>query len=317
MQKLINKLVSEINSKNWLKLKNKIRNFPNIECSTSNADCFFLALLVKKYKPINILEIGTFVGKSTYSLACAAKSNCKKFCIDTIDIQKKLIKKRFAKFKEVKFYNGHSSKLLPNFKKKYDFIFIDANLDNETVIALKKLIKKKTLIVLHDFCPPMDKGIYDLFYLSKFMSFVYYEPIIEIKKNSIKYINPLTTEVNFLNNIKIDKNKINLCCCLISFQPLNGSFTSPKLSNDIKGYNVMFLIFLIIIVFFDQLLQLKKRIYVFNFLNKQVLIDLHEKKLNYCIIKNGYIFLKKIYFINNFTLKLLTKFTNLLLKFKI
>ena len=108
-----------------------------------------------------------------------------------------------------------------------------------------------------------------------------------------------------------------MCCCLISFQPLNDKITPPNLSTNIKSYNIVLTIVLIIIVLFDQLLNFKKRIYILNFLNTQVSIDLHEKKINYCIIKNGCIFLKKVYFINNFTLKLLIKFKNLLLRFKI
>ena len=317
MDKLINSWLKDVSQKEWSQLRKKISNFPNFECSTSNADCYFLALLVKKFKPVNILEIGTFVGKSTFSLACAAENNKQKFSIDTIDIQKKVIKNKFRKFTQIKFYNGHSNIILPKLKKKYDLIFIDANLDDLTTVEIKKRCKKNTLIVLHDFCPPVDKGVYDLFYLSKFINFIYYTPNINAKKNLIKYIDPITTQVNFFTNIKIDKNKINLCCCLISFQPLNDKITPPNLSTNIKSYNIVLTIVLIIIVLFDQLLNFKKRIYILNFLNNQVSIDLHEKKMNYCIIKNGCIFLKKVYFINNFTLKLLIKFKNLLLRFKI
>ena len=316
MQELINKLVSEINSQNWLKLQNKIKSFPNIEASTSNADCFFLALLVKKYKPINILEIGTFVGKSTYSIACAAKSNGGKFNIDTIDIQKKCIKKKFAKLKEVKFYNDHSSKLLPKFKRKYDFIFIDANLDNETVIALKKLIKKNTLIVLHDFCPPIDKGIYDLFYLSKFFNFNYYHP--RISKNFIKKVNVFSTEVNFFKNYKIDKTKINLCCCLITFKSINSNdHMHINSSKKIIGNNFIFTTLLTIAVFIDQLLHLRKRILIYNFFNRIFVIDLHEKKIIQSITYKEHIYFQKVYFLGDFYLKFLFGLKNLIFRFKI
>jgi predicted O-methyltransferase YrrM len=316
MQKLINKLVSEINSESWLKLQNKISNFPNVECSTSNADCFFLALLVKKYKPINILEIGTYVGKSTYSLACAAKSNGGKFNIDTIDIQKKSIKRKFAKFKEVKFHNGHSSKLLPNFKKRYDFIFIDGNLDDETVITLKKLVKRKTLIVLHDFCPPIDKGIYDLFYLSKFFNFNYYHP--QFSKNFIKKVNEFTTEVNFFKNYKIDKTKINLCCCLITFKSINNNeHMHINSSKKIIGNNVIFATLLTIAVFIDQLLHLRKRILIYKFFNKIFVIDLHEKKIIKSIIDKKHIYFQKVYFLSDFYLKFLFGLKNFIFRFKI
>ena len=201
MDKLINSWLKDVSQKEWSQLRKKISNFPNFECSTSNADCYFLALLVKKFKPVNILEIGTFVGKSTFSLACAAENNKQKFSIDTIDIQKKVIKNKFRKFTQIKFYNGHSNIILPKLKKKYDLIFIDANLDDLTTVEIKKRCKKNTLIVLHDFCPPVDKGVYDLFYLSKFINFIYYTPNINAKKNLVQYIDPITTQVNFFTNI--------------------------------------------------------------------------------------------------------------------
>jgi len=47
MNELINSLLKEVNAKDWSQLKKKISNFPDFECSTSNADCYFLALLVK------------------------------------------------------------------------------------------------------------------------------------------------------------------------------------------------------------------------------------------------------------------------------
>jgi predicted O-methyltransferase YrrM len=316
MNELINSLLKEVNAKDWSQLKKKISNFPNFECSTSNADCYFLALLVKKFKPVNILEIGTFVGKSTFSLACAAASNKTKFNIDTIDIKKKVIKNKFRRFRQIKFYNDHSSKILPKLKKKYDLMFIDANLDDLTAAEIKKKCKKTTLIVLHDFCPPVDKGVYDLFCLSKFINFIYYTPNIYFNKNLIKYINPITTELNFFKNLIIEKNKINLCCCLISFRKFNKKLILPNLSGAIKGNNFIFSTLLINFIFFDKLLSFKKRIYIFNFYNTQFSIDLHERKINVCGIKNGYIYLKKIYLLNDSTLEKILRFKNLVVRLK-
>jgi predicted O-methyltransferase YrrM len=151
MDELIKNWINEINLNDWSQLKKKIQNFPNLECSTSDADCFFLALLVKKFRPINILEIGTFVGKSTYSIACAAKDNKLKFNIDTVDIQKKVIKNKFRKFRQIKFHNGHSSQILPKLKKKYDLIFIDANHMIGSIMVLIKHEKLGTILYTGDF----------------------------------------------------------------------------------------------------------------------------------------------------------------------
>ena len=316
MNELINSWLKDVNHKGWSELKKQISNFPNLENSTSNADCYFLALLVKKFKPANILEIGTFVGKSTFSLACAAESNKQDFSIDTIDIQKKVIKNKFRKFTQIKFYNGHSNKILPKLKKKYDLMFIDANLDDLTAVEIKKRCKKNTIIVLHDFCPPVDKGVYDLFYLSKFINFIYYVPNINAKKNLIKYINPITTELNFFNDLIIDKNKINLCCCLIAFQKFNNNPILPSSSKIIQGNNLIFSILLITFVFFDKLFTLKKRIYIYNCYNTQFSVDLHQRKINFCKINDGYIYLKKIFILNDSTLENILIFKNLIIRLK-
>lgn len=315
MEKLINGWLKDVNQKEWSQLKRQISNFPDLECSTPNADCYFLALLIKKFKPVNILEIGTFVGKSTFSLACAAENNKQKFSIDTIDIQKKVIKNKFHKFKQIKFYNGHSSKIVPKLKKKYDLIFIDANLDDLTATEIKKRCKKNALIILHDFCPPVDKGVYNLFYLSKFMNFIYYAPNINIKKNLIKYINPITTEVNFFKNLKIEK-KLNLCCCLLTFQQFNKNLILPSSSKAIRGNNVIFSILLITFILFDKLFLPKKRVYVFNFYTTQFSIDLNERKINFCKINHENIYLKKIFLLTDSTLKKFLLFKNLIIRLK-
>lgn len=313
MEKLIKRLVNELPPKDWTKLQNEIRRFPNFDHSTLDADCFFLALLVKKYKPKNILEIGTFVGKSTYSLARVAHSNGKQFNIDTIDVQNKCLKK-INKIKQVKFHKGHSSKVLLNLKKKYDFIFVDANLDDETAKILKNLVKLKTLIVIHDFFPPIDKGIYNLFYLSKYFNFYYYSPTID--KSLINKINPYTTVSNFPKDYRVDKNKINLCCCLASFKSINQD-KSLNLTKKIKGNNLIFKILLINFVFFDLLFSFKKRILIYSFFNKIIVIDRHEKKIITSIANKEQMYLQKIYFVSDTILKFLFKIKHFLFRFKI
>ena len=316
MDELINSWLKDIDYKSWSKLKRKISNFPNRECSTSNADCYFLALLVKKFKPVNILEIGTFVGKSTFSLACAAESNKKKFNLDTIDIQNKVIKNKFHKFRQVKFYKGHSNKILPKLKRKYDLMFIDANLDDLSALEIKRKCKKNTLIVLHDFCPPIDKGIYDLYHLSKFMNFIYYDPNINITKNVIEYINTTSTEVNYFKDAITDKNKINLCCCLIAFQKLNHNPTLPRSSKMIRGSSLVLSILLVTFIFYIELFSQKKKIYVYNFFNIQIAIDLHERKINFCKINYNYIYVKKIFPINHLFLEKFLRLKNLIIRLK-
>ena len=139
-------------------LKKKIESFPTLKNSTSTEDCLFLSLVTKEIKPKRILEIGTFVGRSTYALNIACEQNNQNYLIDTIDIKNNINHHRFKLNKNIKFHIGHSREILKKFKNIYDLIFIDGNLDFETTKSLMELCSSKTVIILHDFVPPMTKG---------------------------------------------------------------------------------------------------------------------------------------------------------------
>ena len=123
-------------------LKIKIEDFKTLEHSTSSINCLFLTLIVKEFKPKRILEIGTFVGKSTYSISLACEENKQEYCIDTIDNKNNINHKRFEFNSNINFYIGHSSEILKKKKIEYDLVFIDGNLDFLTTSYLVKLCNK-------------------------------------------------------------------------------------------------------------------------------------------------------------------------------
>lgn len=88
-----------------------------------------LKVILKIYKPKNILEIGTAIGYSALIMANSTEDNC---CITTIERREDMVEiaeKNINNtiFKErIKIVNGEAETILPTLEEKYDFIFLDA-----------------------------------------------------------------------------------------------------------------------------------------------------------------------------------------------
>ena len=102
----------------------------------SISQCHFLHLIVKIIKPKNILEIGTFTGLSALTMGLAMDENGKLTALDknkeTSDVAMSFFKKAKIDNKINLLINNAIVSLddLHNQKKKFDFIFIDADKEN-------------------------------------------------------------------------------------------------------------------------------------------------------------------------------------------
>ncbi len=102
----------------------------------SISQCHFLHLIVKIIKPKNILEIGTFTGLSALTMGLAMDENGKLTALDknkeTSDVAMSFFKKAKIENKINFLINNAIVSLedLYNQKKKFDFIFIDADKEN-------------------------------------------------------------------------------------------------------------------------------------------------------------------------------------------
>ena len=102
----------------------------------SISQCHFLHLIVKIIKPKNILEIGTFTGLSALTMGLAMDEHSKLIALDknkeTSDIAMSFFKKAKIDNKINLLINNAIVSLddLHNQKKKFDFIFIDADKEN-------------------------------------------------------------------------------------------------------------------------------------------------------------------------------------------
>jgi len=122
----------------------------------SVSQCHFLHLLIKVSKIKKILEIGTFTGLSTLSMALALSEEGKLIALDNNEETNKIAINFFKKAKQENKIQTiikpalESLKELNNQNQKFDLVFIDAdkenykNYYNESI----NLIKKNGLIVV-------------------------------------------------------------------------------------------------------------------------------------------------------------------------
>ena len=138
-QKLIDYIFTHTNNlhpiqKELIKYNESLGHIKRLQISVLQAN--FLQFLIKSRNINNCLEIGTFTGYSTLSMALSLNKNGKILTIDK-DKEKNIIAKSFFKkanvLKKIKteISNGKDAldRLIKN-KKKYDLILIDADKEN-------------------------------------------------------------------------------------------------------------------------------------------------------------------------------------------
>ncbi len=140
--------------KELIKYNESLGHIKRLQISILQAN--FLQFLIKSKNINNCLEVGTFTGYSTLSMALSLKKNGKIFTIDK-DKEKNIIAKSFFKKAkvsnkikaEVSNANDALIKLIKN-KKKYDLILIDADKENYISYFDKslKLLNKSGLLVV-------------------------------------------------------------------------------------------------------------------------------------------------------------------------
>ena len=140
--------------KELIKYNESLGHIKRLQISILQAN--FLQFLIKSRNINNCLEVGTFTGYSTLSMALSLNKNGKILTIDK-DTEKNMIAKSFFKKANVsnkiktKVSNGNDAliKLIKN-KKKYDLILIDADKENYISYFDKslKLLNKNGLLVV-------------------------------------------------------------------------------------------------------------------------------------------------------------------------
>ena len=122
----------------------------------SVSQCHFLHLIIKILNPKNILEIGTFTGLSTLTMALAIKENSFITALDKNEETSKIAKKFFYKANvgdKIKILVNNANASLEEIvesKKYFDLIFIDADKENYINYFQKSLsiINKSGVIII-------------------------------------------------------------------------------------------------------------------------------------------------------------------------
>ena len=126
-----------------------------LRTQTVAALCFY-------FKPQTILEVGSFIGKSTFSMALAAdhysnERNCEIFCCDHSN------EINFPKLTNTKINQFHKTNSTDMFEKmnkdlKFDFIHLDGGLQKKDFLPLKQIISDNTIFIFDDF-EGSEKGV--------------------------------------------------------------------------------------------------------------------------------------------------------------
>ena len=158
-QKLIDYIFSHTNNlhpiqNELIKFNDKLGNIKRLQISILQAN--FLQFLIKIKKIKSCLELGTFTGYSTLSMALSLPKNGKIHTIDK-DFSKSQIVQTF--FKKAKLFHKLKIEIskgnealdrLVKIKKKYDLILIDADKENYISYFNKslKLLSKNGIILV-------------------------------------------------------------------------------------------------------------------------------------------------------------------------
>ncbi len=136
--------------------------------SISTTTAWLLFSVTLFFKPRNIIEIGSFIGKSTFSMALAADNylsdhSCNIYCCD---FSNKIVFPNLTKTQITQFHKTSSTSMLKqlNEVKLIDLIHIDGRLKNEDCSILKEKIHEDTFFILDDF-EGNEKGVVNLFNL--------------------------------------------------------------------------------------------------------------------------------------------------------
>ena len=156
--------------------------------SISLSSAFSLFLLVKHFKPMRIIEIGTFIGKSTISMASAMEEFTDKGEIFTCDASNEIKLPYVGNTKITQFMKQDSTKMLECLTGKFDLLFIDGRIKNADIKIILNLITDKSIIVFDDF-EGIEKGVANLMLLRQSKEF-----------NNHYQINPPSEEFLRLHN---------------------------------------------------------------------------------------------------------------------
>lgn len=170
--------------------------------SISTTTCWLLYSLVYYFKPKNIAEVGSFIGKSTFSMALASDAHSHEYLaiINCCDYSNKITFPIISDTKIKQFHKTSSTIMFNSIDdSSIDLIHIDGRLQNDDFSILSKKIHDKTIFVLDDF-EGIEKGVinsinlYNNNVVSKKTHLLIY-PVIEETKKKFNLVEKSSTAI--------------------------------------------------------------------------------------------------------------------------
>lgn len=127
--------------------------------SISNATAWCLYSLVKYFAPKKIMEVGTFIGKSSWSMAKAQDDlHIDNGYLVTCDLSNDITIPWSGKTKFKQYRKQSSTEMLNNEKVSPDLISLDGRIQDNDLKIFEQLINQQTIILLDDF-EGVEKGV--------------------------------------------------------------------------------------------------------------------------------------------------------------
>ena len=172
--------------------------------SISNAAAWCLYCIVKYFYPKNIMEIGTFIGKSTWSMAKAQDDTLiSDSYIVTCDFSNDITIPWSGKTKLKQYKKKSSTDMLKQEEKFPDLILLDGRIQKEDLILFETIISKNTIILLDDF-EGAEKGVINYISLRKLKKLNNHFLIYPCERSKLREFGEnsySTTAVMFPNNL--------------------------------------------------------------------------------------------------------------------
>jgi hypothetical protein len=129
--------------------------------SITAASAWSLYCLVRYFKINSVLEIGTFIGKSTTSIALAIDHEGQRGVIHTCDGSNAIPIPYDGKCRIVQYMKKTSTEMLQSMEGTYNFAHFDGRIQKEDFPYLSKLLLPNSIIAIDDF-EGMEKGVCNL-----------------------------------------------------------------------------------------------------------------------------------------------------------
>lgn len=129
--------------------------------SISPAAAWCLYSLVRYFRPRRIIEVGTFIGKSTIAMAAAMDDQQAPGQIFTCDVRNAIPLPWEGRARIHQFQKTGSGEMFKTIDAPCDMVFLDGRLKTQDLQLLDPLITHETFFVLDDF-EGMEKGVINL-----------------------------------------------------------------------------------------------------------------------------------------------------------